>query len=279
MTKPFDESVKAAIKAFEDADDLFQLKPERIFGTESQRKAALFSFLTQKWKAWEHTGACMYKGCARKSIARSHSIHRAGPVEQIAEQQHVLTPAFGENGISLKRIGVHEASTFPGFCETHERLFISFESTGKIEDGHQTALQAFRTVCREIARKRHDAEHVKRGLVAYRAARDNYFRDAILTVAPDIDFKGVSEGGNRLEDTSVLMLAEAEDDLKELEELYDELFQYVDAGRPEPCIHALDISPAIPLEIPVALSGLGVMRYRNPKEHRADMGDDFSAQV
>lgn len=269
MTEPLDENVKAAVKAFEDADDLFQLEAERIFGTESQRKAALFGFLTQKWKAWEHIGTCMHRGCGHKSIARSHSIHRAGPIEQIAEQQHVLTPAFVESGISLKRIGVREASTFPGFCEIHEQLFTPFESTGRIAGGHHTALQAFRTVCREIARKRHDTEHVKRGLEAYRAARNKYFRDAILSVAPGVDFKGVSEEGNRLEDTSASMLAEAEDDLKELEELYDELFEYIDAGRPEPCIHALDLSPDILLEIPVALSGLGVMRYRDPKKHRA----------
>jgi hypothetical protein len=269
VTEPLDENVKAAVKAFEDADDLFQLEAERIFGTESERKAALFGFLRQKWRAWEHIGTCMYRGCGHKSIARSHSIHRAGPIEQIAEQQHVLTPAFGESGISLKRIGVREASTFPGFCEIHEQLFTPFESGGRIVDGHHTALQAFRTVCREIARKRHDAEHVKRGLEAYRAARNKYFRDAILSVAPGVDFKGVSEEGNRLEDTSSSMLAEAEDDLKELEELYDEIFEYIDAGKPEPCIHALDLSPDILLEIPVALSGLGVMGYRDPKNHRA----------
>lgn len=270
MNEPLDENVKAVIKAFEDADDLFQLEPERIFGTEDQRKAALYGVLTRKWKAWEHSGTCMYRGCGKRSIARSHSIHRAGPIEQIAEQQHVLTPAFGENGISLKRIGVREASTFPGFCETHEQLFSPFESTGRIADGHQTALQAFRTLCREITRKRHDVEHIRHGLEAYKAARSNYFKNAILNVAPGVEFKGVSEEGNKLEDASVSLLVEAEDDLKELEgELYDELFQYIDAGNPQPCIHALDISRDIHLEIPVALSGLGVMRHRDSRKHRA----------
>jgi hypothetical protein len=269
VTEPLDDDIKAAIKAFEDADDLFQLEPERIFGNDGQRKAALFALLARRWKSWEHTGACMYRGCGRKSIARSHSIHRAGPIEQIAEDQHVLTPSFGENGISLKRIGVREASTFPGFCETHEQLFIPFESTGRITDGRQAALQAFRTVCREIVRKRHDVEHVRRGLEAYRAARNNYFRDAIHSASPAVEFKGVSEEGNHMEDSSVSLLAEAEDDLSELDELYDELFQYIDSGMPEPCIYALDVSPDIFLEIPVALSGLGVMRYRDSKRHRA----------
>src|SRR5262249_45698727 len=37
----------------------------------------------------------------------------------------------------------------------------------------------------------------------------------------------------------------------------------------EPCVHALDISPDIALDIPVALSGLGVLRYRDSsRKHR-----------
>lgn len=87
MPEPIDENVKAAVKAFEDADDLFQEEPGRIFGTESERKAALYATLTKKWKAWERSGPCMYRGCPNTSITRSHSIHRAGPMEQIAEQQ------------------------------------------------------------------------------------------------------------------------------------------------------------------------------------------------
>ncbi len=263
MPEPIDENVKAAVKAFEDADDLFQEEPGRIFGTESQRKAALYAALTRKRKALERSGPCMYGVCPNTSITRSHSIHRAGPMEQIAEQQHVLTPGFGQNGMTLNRIGVREASTFPGFCETHEQLFSSFETTGTIADGHQTVLQAFRTLCREIARKRHDVEHLRSLLETYRAARFNYFKTSILAVAPDVDIRGVSEQGNKLEEFTASSVAEGESDLQELEELYDELFQYVDSGYPEPCVKALNISPDIYLEIPVTLSGLGVLRYQD----------------
>jgi hypothetical protein len=149
-------------------------------------------------------------------------LHRAGSIGQIAEQQHVLTPLFGESGISLKRIGVREASTFPGFCETHEQLFTPFESTGKITDGHQTVLQAFRTPCREIARKHHDVDYMKRATEHWRAARFNYFKNAILSAAPGIKIQQVTEKGNGVEEASIKMLAEGEDDLRELDELYDE---------------------------------------------------------
>lgn len=182
----------------------------------------------------------------------------------------MLTPTFGEHGISLKRIGVREASTFPGFCEIHEQLFTPFESTGTIADGRQTVLQAFRTLCREIARKRHDMEYLKRGMEHYRAARFNYFKNSMLSAAPGIKIQEVSEKGNRLEEASIRLLVEGQDDLQELDELYGELFQYIDAGGPEPCVHAFDISPDIALDIPVALSGLGVLRYRDAlRKHRA----------
>jgi hypothetical protein len=271
MPEPIDEKVKAAVKAFEDADDLFQYEPGWIFGTESERKAALYAALTKKWKVWERSGPCMYRGCPNTSITRSHSIHRAGPMEQIAEQQHVLTPGFGQNGITVNRIGVREASTFPGFCETHEHLFSSFETTGQIADGHQTMLQAFRTLCREIARKRHDVEHLRSLLGTYRATRFNYFKTSILAAAPGVDIQDVSEKGNKKEEFAASSVAEGESDLQELEELYDEMFQYVDSGFPEPCVQALNISPDIHLEIPVTLSGLGVLRYQDAarKKHRA----------
>jgi hypothetical protein len=266
-----DEDVKAAIKAFEHADDLLRAEPRRIFGSDSQRKGALFGALTRKWKAWERSGPCMYRGCPNTGIARSHAIHRAGPIEQIAEQQHVLTPAFGQDGMTMNRVGVREASTFPGFCTTHEQLFSGFETTGQIADGHQTALQAFRTVCREIARKRHDVEHVRALLSAYRETRLNYFKTSILAAAPHVDVRDVNEKGNAMEELMASFVAEGQSTLQELDELYDELFQYVDSGSPEPCIRALNISPDIHLEIPVTLSGLGVLRYQDAAHarHRA----------
>jgi hypothetical protein len=127
--------------------------------------------------------------------------------------------------MTLIRIGVGEASTFPGFCETHEQLLSAFESARKIADGHQTVLQAFRTLCREIARKRHDLKHGKRFFAAYRTARLNYFKTSILAASPGVEIKGVSEEGNKVEDVAAAFLDEAEADLQELEgDLYNEFF-------------------------------------------------------
>jgi hypothetical protein len=112
---------------------------------------------------------------------------------------------------------------------------------------------------------------MKRAMEHWRAARFNYFKNAILSAAPGIKIQQVTEKGNGLEEASTKMLAEGEDDLRELGELYDELFRYIEAGHPEPCVHALDMCQEIALNIPVALSGLGVLRYQDAsrKKHRA----------
>jgi hypothetical protein len=63
-----------------------------VFGNESQKTKKLFDYLQRVWNPWERTGPCMYRGCTDISIRRSHTIHRAGSLERIAEGQHVLTP-------------------------------------------------------------------------------------------------------------------------------------------------------------------------------------------
>ena len=228
----------------------------------------LFDLLKRRSKGWEIAGKCGYKGCGKTSVPRSHSIHRAGSLERIAEQQHVLMPATDDRGsLTLKRVGVNVASTFPGFCSEHEQLFQEFERTGEITEDRHVALQAFRTLCREIIRKRHDVEGGQRALEAYRKVRHNYFEKAILEVAPDVVIEGTTVEGQGPEEhaTSVLMGARA--DLAELSgELYDELFGYIAGQGAEPCVQALKI----PLEVPVSLSGLGVLRYKDATgTHRA----------
>lgn len=267
MTTPEDEELRAITKAFEAADDAFQADLGTIFGSESERKKQFFNYLKWRGKSWGTPGPCMYRGCKEMSILRSHSIHKAGSIEQISEQRHVLTPMLNEHGeMTLKRVGVNEASTFPGFCETHEQIFSEFERAGKIIDGHQATLQAFRTLCREIVRKRADNESGERSLNDFRAVRFSYFKAAILESAPDAKVEAVSYEGHAIEDAAVSQLDQGRADLEELEGMYDEFFQYIESGEPEPCLQALNI----PMELPVSLSGLGVLWYKDDTgEHRA----------
>src|SRR5580765_4518743 len=108
-----DEEVKAAARAFEEADDLFNEDFTKIYGAESDRLKLFFNRLKANAKGWEKPGPCLFQSCTRESVRRSHTLHRAGPLERIAEDQHVLTPTLGSDGkLVLAPIGVHRASTF-----------------------------------------------------------------------------------------------------------------------------------------------------------------------
>ncbi len=126
-----------------------------FLGSEGQRKGLFHGSWHDLGKAMRRPRTCMYPGCADQSIPRSHTIQRAGPLSFIAEDSHVVAPAFAPNseGYSIVRVGLNDASTFPGFCREHEALFHEFETTGEIKTERDIVLQVFRTICREIAVK------------------------------------------------------------------------------------------------------------------------------
>jgi hypothetical protein len=56
--------------------------------------------------------------------------------------------------LELAKIGINEASTFPGYCLQHERHFEKFEQSGFLEP-KDFLLQTYRTICREVVRNKH----------------------------------------------------------------------------------------------------------------------------
>jgi len=263
-----DDQLIAAIKAFEVADDAARKDPYAVFGPDSNRKRGLFDSRTRRFKAWDRSGPCLYRGCQEQSIPRSHAVQRAQALDGIAEDQHVLTPALDREGaLRLQRVGVRIASTFPGFCTRHELLFAEFEQAGAISTARHLALQMFRTLCREIARKRYSIEQGKQDLKNYRAARDAYYSSAIMTAAPGIAVGGTRAEGDEREDCAVDLLKSEEEVLRMLEEdLYPEFTDYLETGSPEPSATAV----RVPLHIPVSLSGFAVVNYlERDVPHRA----------
>ncbi len=246
-------------KAIDEANDAFWEDPTCVFGSKGEKVRIFFDNLRRGWKSWERSGPCMYRGCGRSSVRHSHAIHKCGPLARIAEDQHVLTPRIDNHGhLGMQRIGVNLASTFPGFCEKHEQLFAEFETAGQISRPRHLALQAFRTVCGEIARKRHAIERVESYLEKYREARFGYFTAAVQKVRPTTGLKNLTVKGDGLEKYVLSKIKESRSGLQELEgELYDELFKYIDARGCEPCLDAL----SLPYDVPVSLSGLGVLTY------------------
>jgi hypothetical protein len=97
---------------------------------------------------------CIYPECQSQSILFSHSIQRAGILEQISEKGHVCCPEVDANkGLIIKKIGINEASTFPGYCKNHELLFAEIEHNKSITNDDYIKWQVFRTICKEIVIK------------------------------------------------------------------------------------------------------------------------------
>ena len=94
-------------------------------------------------KKWKKKQTCIVRSCNNKSIERSHTIQKSGSIKIISENGHVLTPKLNSvtGEMELVQIGINEASTFPGYCSEHEKLFEGFENLKDIKTGEHLGLQ------------------------------------------------------------------------------------------------------------------------------------------
>ena len=116
------------LRAYDNAVTDFDSDHTVMYSSEADRLRRFFAGQRKWTKLWSRPGRCMYEGCTEKSIPRSHSIPMSASLKLIAEEGHVVTPRLGENGIYMDRIGIRDASTFPGFCARHESIFAEFET-------------------------------------------------------------------------------------------------------------------------------------------------------
>ena len=133
------------------------------------------SFLFRHLKRTRHPkGGCMYPDCENASIRRSHAISRAGSLSIIAEAGHVVRPAIHARtgNVQIQRIGLRQASTFPGFCRIHELEFGRFENTKACETEDAWILQLFRTACWELRTVTDGIGTLKRMRAAYNSRVD-----------------------------------------------------------------------------------------------------------
>lgn len=259
MQKRSRDDYKRLEKAFAEADDAFRNDFTVIYRTEQQRAKAHFDRFKQIWKGWDKPGKCIYRGCPNPTIRRSHAIQKSAHLEHLAENQHVLTPQLNARGqLEMKRIGVNLASTFPGFCEDHEQIFAEFETAGSISNPRHFGLQAFRTLCREIFRKKLEIAGQSSAIDQYRKARSNYYISTIEGSTPNATVHSLEIKGDGMERFVTSRIRESKLTLAELEgDLYDELFEFINDERREPCLNVL----TLPFEVPVACSGFGNLTY------------------
>ena len=99
--------------------------------------------------------------CAEK-IVGAHTIQKRGGIAAIAEDGHVISTKKGferlirnEGEVIPDKVGVNKASTFMGFCSTHDNsLFEIIENEEFSGSPEQSFLFAFRAICYELYNKR-----------------------------------------------------------------------------------------------------------------------------
>lgn len=155
------EITSPLIQEMDRLQDEFDSDPMAIFNDERDRKKFIYDNLIRKMDDWEKSRVCSFVNCLDSSIPRSHTIQKSGPLFKIAENGHVMSvfpDFFSPSFPVVKKIGLRDASTFPGFCVKHEQIFNSFEKSKTFNIDWDYTLQLYRTVCREIVVKRFQIE-------------------------------------------------------------------------------------------------------------------------
>jgi hypothetical protein len=180
-----DQILKAIDSAMEASMNEFLENPDIIFFDEKEQLKFRYS-VSDEHKNWKKNKKCIVKGCTNKSIERSHTIQKSGSIKQISEEGHVLTPNFNSKTgeIEVKKIGVNDASTFPGYCTEHENLFSDFEKAKDFVDGEHFALQLYRTVCREIVINENHLKTLDLLVERYKEYRDKKIKESIINKLP-----------------------------------------------------------------------------------------------
>ena len=214
------------LRAYDDAVTDFESNHAVIYSSEADRLRRSFSNKKQWAKLWSRPVRCMYEGCTERSIPRSHSIPMSASLKLIAEEGHVVTPRLAGNGVEMGRIGIREASTFPGFCEHHESIFSEFESHKKMSSDRHYLLQTFRTLCREIFRMRRQKEWLKSSLAEYRELRRGFIVSRIQKAqqSKSTEIKNITFENDEMESRAVEGIDLLSEDLPILNDLYSNLF-------------------------------------------------------
>lgn len=254
------EEAKAIGMALTDKILAWAEDPATTFASPSEQMKALYGALHGSAKDWERPQPCVYRGCTKLSIRRSHTLQRSGSLAVIAEAGHVLRPRnLPDKGVFMERVGVGEASTFAGFCEEHEGLFASFEATGVFATDADILRQVFRSVCREIVRRKFE--------IANMEVAEAHFNNRLRALAEEEGRKlGVEVG--RVELTGGIAgvvqdaIADQKWNLRTMEEFYDDIFEEMN-GRSSTRVSTRAFK--IDTVVPVALSGFGMLNARGAR--------------
>lgn len=167
------------------ADDIANGKV--ILVSDNELRAMSFTSLAKGQKNWDKSGPCQYPRCNSKTIRRSHTVQRAGPLTVIKSQDgHVIAPTLDRVNLEIVegRKGLDTASTFAGFCRDHEQIFARFEQERVLRTPRDYLLQFYRSLTREAVRTKFDIEHNNRLVEKFDALLSQRFKQRCLDAAP-----------------------------------------------------------------------------------------------
>ncbi|MYM71628.1 hypothetical protein GTP56_05380 [Duganella sp. FT134W] len=135
-------------------------------GRDKKSRAPIGLLLKDKEQLYR-SGFCLHpeassETCSTAKAIDSHTVQRRGGLDAIAEDGHVYSIKKGfsnvakNNGrVDMERHGVARASTFPGYCNSHDTtLFKPVETKGAILNDMNGFLLSLRVVAYELASKR-----------------------------------------------------------------------------------------------------------------------------
>ncbi len=204
--------------------------PNSVFPKNNKTKV-LFDNLKSTIKNNKRRRICLVQDCKLETVRKSHCISKKLFLQRIAENSMVLTPAFdySKGKLILQQKGINEASTFPGYCENHEKLFLDFEKNGEFKNESHVNLQLFRTICREYYVKIFRKETLLLLLNDYLTNRDTSFLHAYKAdpFGQLLEIKGMSiksfsySGRDEIESQINVQLRKIEKEIYEINQYYE----------------------------------------------------------
>ena len=257
MSEKARSALRYILRAYDDAVREFDTDHTVIYSSEAERLRRFF-VNQENWRnLWSRPNRCMYERCTGNSIPRSHSIPMSASLKLISETGHVVTPQLGENGLDVNRIGIRQASTFPGFCQRHESLFTEFETTKKMSSDRHYILRTLRTLCRERFRMHHQKERLESALNEYQQLRRRFIMARIRKAhnPRSIEIMDITFENHKIENRAAEAIESLSEDLSSLRSLYGDLIYDIQNGTNDSSLIVGNFN----LQLPVCLSGLGVL--------------------
>ncbi len=264
MTKPkfchSEKNIGNLIRVIDEVLQSYISNPQSIFQSYSEFIEYQFENVCRRNKVWYRKSKCMVPNCQAKAIQKSHTLPRSMSLRPIAEDGKVLTPQFNPitNSLELKEVGLAKASTFPGFCEVHERLFHEFEQNNFISNKHELYLQVYRSTCREIYRTKHVSAQFESVISKIKYLRDRRLLEKLRNILilygmqNNFDINGLSV----VEDSLFTMFEERFNNIKNhhiaLSEILPTFENHLFHGQQ---VGTYVSAITIDIKIPVALSG------------------------